>query len=227
MAKSRLGRLRPRLLETVASCHNPSKCPVRCWAEMREAPLGAAPGPLHSTPPVALGKRRGTSPQEFPTLGAATEASRHVLDISLPFIFLERNAVDIVKGQLLAFLNILDGKEGQIVKVLVSMIANAGKDPQFRLARVIDESRGTRHELAVHFQGRSPEPRIERRRISELVEGEEVDVLALRDGGGSSAPVGLGRRDNLAKVAVDELTFLDGLLCAYTCETMAMSDQNS
>ncbi|KAH6609862.1 hypothetical protein Trco_003208 [Trichoderma cornu-damae] len=114
--------------------------------------------------------------------------------------------------QLLAAGNVADGKQGQVVDVLVGVVAHAGKDAQVRLARVVDEARRAGEELAVHLQRRALEARVERLRVGELVEGEEVDVLALGDGGGGAAAVGLGGGDDLAEVAVDELAPFDGHL---------------
>ncbi|KAK1246083.1 hypothetical protein MKX07_005152 [Trichoderma sp. CBMAI-0711] len=120
--------------------------------------------------------------------------------------------VDVIKRQLLPPRNVPDGKERQVVNVLVGMVADARKDAQVGLARVVDEARRARQELAVDLERRAPEARVQRVRVGELVEGEEVDVLALGDGGGGAPAVGLGRGDDFAVVAVDELALFDGRL---------------
>lgn len=123
-----------------------------------------------------------------------------------------RHPVHIIKRQLLAPGNVADGKQRQVVDVLVGVVAHARKDAQVGVARVVDEARRARQELAVDFQRGAPEARVQGLRVGELVEGEEVDVLALGDGGGGAAAVGLGRGDDFAVVAVDELALFDGRL---------------
>lgn len=103
------------------------------------------------------------------------------------------------------------------MNVLVSMVAHARKDAQVRLARVVDEARRAGQELAVDLERRALEARVQRRRVGELVEREEVDVLALGDGGCGAAAVGFGRGDDLAEVAVDELALFDGDLRVDAC----------
>lgn len=96
--------------------------------------------------------------------------------------------------------------------MLVGVVAHARKDAQVGLARVVDEARRAREELAVDLERRALEARVQRLRVGELVEGEEVDVLALGDGGGGAAAVGFGGGDDFAEVAVDELALFDGYL---------------
>ena len=107
------------------------------------------------------------------------------------------------------------------MQVLVGMVADAGKNPQVGVARMVDEACRTRHEFAIHLQRRPSEPRIEWVGIGKLVEREKVHILALRYGGRVAPAVSLGRRDDLAEVAVHKLSLLKGLLCPYTCQRSA------
>jgi uncharacterized protein (DUF1786 family) len=91
------------------------------------------------------------------------------------------------------------------MNVLIRMVTYPRKDSQVGLARVVDEARWSGEELAVHLQRRALETRVQRLRVGELVESEEIDVFALRDGGGGAATVGFCGGDDLAEVAVDEL----------------------
>lgn len=93
-----------------------------------------------------------------------------------------RHTVHIIKRQLLPGRNLPDGKQRQVVNVLVRMVAHARKDAQVGIARVVDEARRPGQELAVHLQRRALEARVQRLRVGEFVEGKEIDVLALGDG---------------------------------------------
>ena len=91
--------------------------------------------------------------------------------------------------------------------MLIRRVADARVDARVGVARVVDEARGARHELAVDDERAAAEPRVEGGGVVELVEVEEVDVLFL--GGDLAAAVGLGGGDDLADVAVYELALCD------------------
>lgn len=128
-----------------------------------------------------------------------------------------RHTVHIIKRQLLPGSNLPDGKQRQVVNVLVRMVAHACKDAQVGIARVVDEARRPGQKLAVHLERRALEARVQRLWVGEFVEGEEVDVLALGDGRGGATAVGFGGGDDLAEVAVDELAFFYGDLGMDSC----------
>jgi hypothetical protein len=121
-----------------------------------------------------------------------------------------RHTVHIIKRQLLPGRNLPDGKQRQVVNVLVRMVAHARKDAQVGIARVVDEARRPGQELAVHLQRRALEARVQRIRVGEFVERKEVDVLALGDGRSGATAVCFSGGDDLAEVAVDELALFDG-----------------
>lgn len=136
-----------------------------------------------------------------------TKTPRHILLLLgvQGVIILVVDPIDIVKRQLLPLRDIPDRKQRQVMNMLIGMIAHARENPQIRIARMVDEPRGAGQELAVDLERRAPQPLVQRLRVPELVEREQVDVLALRDVGLGAAPVRLGRRDHLAHVLVDEL----------------------
>lgn len=91
------------------------------------------------------------------------------------------------------------------MQILIDVVPHARIDPQVRVAGVVDEARGARHELAVDDVGRLAEARVKGGGVVELVEVEEVDVLFV--GGDFAAGGGFAGGYYLADVAVYELAF--------------------
>jgi hypothetical protein len=96
------------------------------------------------------------------------------------------------------------------MNMLIGMVAHAREDTEVGRAGVVDEACGTGQDLSVYLDGRGAENRVMRERVAELVERKEVDVFALRDGGGGASLVRYVRGKDLADVFVDELAALDG-----------------
>ena len=95
------------------------------------------------------------------------------------------------------------------MEMLIRVIANSRKDTQVRVAGMVDEPRRARHELAVYEERWPSETVVEGIGVRELVEGEEVHVLLLRNSREGSAAIRFLRRNCLAYVSVDKLTLLD------------------
>ena len=67
-----------------------------------------------------------------------------------PFSFLIRDlfpifSLMVIESELFSSLDVLHGKEGEFVDIIVSVVVGNGVDGAVRLARVIDEARGTAH----------------------------------------------------------------------------------
>lgn len=151
----------------------------------------------------------GRSPKKLSTLFATTQTSRHVVYTTLRLLALISNTIYIVKRQLLALGDLLDGKQGQVVDVLISVVAHARKDAHVWVTRVINKASWAGHKFAVNFQRWPFQTGIEGIGVGELVESKEVDVFPLRNRRGGAATICLSGGDDLADVSVDELSFFN------------------
>ena len=55
----------------------------------------------------------------------------------------------VIESELISSLDVLHGKEGELVNIAIRVVVGNGVDGAIRLARVIDEARGTAHMHAV------------------------------------------------------------------------------
>jgi len=93
--------------------------------------------------------------------------------------------------------------------MLINMIADSGEDAEIGVAGMVDEARGTSHVFAIDFVWRPRKAIVIALWVGEFVEGEEIDVFALRDTRIFSASVSFVGGYDLADVAVDELSLSD------------------
>jgi hypothetical protein len=164
-------------------------------------------GCFHTRKEIVEGLRR--SPQVVAAGFRLAEAPGVLGGVFAAIELVVELAVDVVKGELDLGGDVTDGEEGQVVDVLVGVVAHAREDAQVGVAAVVDEARGAAEVLAVDLERGAAEAGVVAVGVGELVQREQVDVLLLHDLGGAAATLGFLRRDDLAHVLVDELAALD------------------
>jgi len=120
---------------------------------------------------------------------------------------------DVVKREFDTSWNVLQGKEAQVVQVLIGSVGYHCHDSKVRLARVIDEAGGSGHKLSVDFVGFS-QFLIVLAWVGEFIHRKEIEVLAMK--GLFAAAIGFLRGDDLANIFINKLAFANVILGTNT-----------
>lgn len=83
-----------------------------------------------------------------------------MIKIAVHLLSLHLGPSEIIKRELLPLGYVLDGKHGQVVDVLVGVVADACEDAHVGVARVVDETGRSGHKLAVDFERGAFEARV-------------------------------------------------------------------